>query len=76
MIEFLSEHMVMDRRKTKLFFIMLHEGMELGFSVNVDDFMDLFSVPIQKAMDNNTDPMDEIRAFDPENKLGYNDLIV
>jgi hypothetical protein len=36
----------------------------------------MFSEPLQKAIDSNTNPMDEIRAFDPENKLGYNNLIV
>lgn len=45
-------------------------------NVTLDSFIELFSQPIQKSIDNGTDIMDEIRAFDPENKLGYNNLIV
>ena len=44
--------------------------------VLVENFTEMFGEPIQKAMDNGTDPMIEISAFDPENKLGYNNLIV
>lgn len=45
-------------------------------TVLIEKFIEMFSIPLQKAIDSGTEPMDEIRAFDPENKLGYNNLIV
>jgi hypothetical protein len=67
----------MDRRQTRIYFIVVSpDGTEFDGTVMVDKFIELFEIPLQKAIDNNTEPMDEIRAFDPENKLGYNELIV
>lgn len=43
--------------------------------VKVDKFIEMFEIPIQKAINNDTHPMDEIRLFDPDNKIGYNELL-
>jgi hypothetical protein len=76
MIDYLSKILIMDGKKTRLYFLLKQDDMEHTVTVMVDKFIQMFSVPLQKAIDNGTDPMDEIRAFDPENKLGYNNLIV
>lgn len=77
MIEFLANYFIMDRRQSRIYFIVVSpDGTEFDGTVMVDKFIELFSEPLQKCIDNGTDPMDEIRAFDPENKLGYNNLIV
>lgn len=81
MIEFLSSYFIVDRNKTRIYFLNTFidgEGNEMVYDIItlVDNFIEMFEEPIQKAMNGGTDIMDEIRAFDPENKLGYNDLIV
>lgn len=77
MIGFLSSYFIMDRRLTRIYFISRDsEGNDYNITVLVDVFIDMFEEPIQTAMDNGTDIMDEIRKFDPENKLGYNNLLV
>ncbi|MBP1999766.1 hypothetical protein J2Z69_000785 [Paenibacillus shirakamiensis] len=44
-------------------------------TIKIDEFKELFAEPLQKALDQDTNPIDEIRTFDPENKLGYNNLL-
>lgn len=76
MTELINGYFPMDKGSTRIYFIANFEGNEYTVTVFLDKFLEMFSVPVQKAIDNGTDPMDEIRAFDPENKLGYNNLIV
>lgn len=81
MIDFLANYFIMDRRKTRIYYIIETEqddGSIVAFDaiVMVDIFIEMFGVAIQKAIDNGTDVMEEIREFDPENKWGYNNLIV
>lgn len=80
MINFLSGYFIMDRRKTRLYFnnITQINGQPYYYDiiVLVEDFIGLFEVPIKLAMENGTDIMAEIRTFDPENKKGYNNLII
>lgn len=82
-LNFIKEQLIMDNLQSRVYFLIevAKEG-ESGKSIYadiisyIDDFWSLFSEPIIKAKENNTLIMDEIRAFDPENKLGYNNLIV
>lgn len=77
MKKILLKHFIMDRNRTRIYFQNYTEdGTMYDIIVLTEKFIQMFSAPLQKAMDNGTDPMDEIRAFDPENKLGYNNLIV
>lgn len=76
MIDYLTKKLVTDRKGTRLFFTSIENDQEFTITVSLEYFVELFSEPLQKAIDNDTDPMDEIRAFDPDNKLGYNNLIV
>lgn len=72
----MSEYFMMDRNKTRIYFQnYTNNGDIYDIIVLVENFIDMFGKAIQKAMDNNTDIMEEIRLFDPENNLGYNDLI-
>lgn len=81
MIEFLSSYFIMDRRKTRIYFVTVFhtpegEDVEYDLITKVKNFILLFEEQIQLAMDNGNDIMDEIRKYDPENKYGYNNLIV
>lgn len=77
MIDYICNYFIVDRRKTRIYFVAINNiGTEYTVVTLIDDFIELFNEPIQKAMENGTDLMDEIRSFDPENKRGYNNLIV
>jgi capsule polysaccharide export protein KpsE/RkpR len=81
MIDFLESNFIMDRSRTRIYFKGTYQennGVENIYDIitPVDRFIEMFAEPIQKAMDSGTDIMDEIKAFDPENKLGYNDVII
>lgn len=83
MIDFLYRHFNIEEligEETILFVAKVKQAdgriTDQACGCTIINFINMFSVPLQKAIDNGTDPMDEIRAFDPENKLGYNNLIV
>lgn len=83
MLEFLKKHFrtLQEYGKECVVFNAVHKEMDdekisYIITVAIDDFIKMFNDPIQKAINNGTDLMEEIRAFDPENKLGYNTLIV
>ena len=44
-------------------------------SVEMDAFIDFFGEVIQTALDNGEDVIQAIKDSDPNNELGYNDII-
>ena len=43
--------------------------------IYIDKFIGFFGAAIQKALDNNFDVIQAIKESDPNNELGYNDII-
>jgi hypothetical protein len=81
MLDFISTYFIMDRRKTRIYFIG-HAEDDKGNVVEYDiisdaiPFVKIKLIPITKSMKNGTDLMNEIRLHDPENQHGFNNLIL
>jgi len=63
-------------------FVLSREGDGVVFDktpyvieTKISDFSIMFGEVIQKALDDGVDPKQAIRDSDPENKIGYNDLL-
>jgi hypothetical protein len=81
MLDFLSSYFIVDRRQTRIYFTntyLNNEGETVYYDiiVPIETFISMFEEQIKSAMENGTDLMDEIKTCDPENKLGYNNLIL
>ncbi|WP_059043927.1 hypothetical protein [Paenibacillus rubinfantis] len=74
MYDYVNTHFNTDRQGVSIIFYS-PENETITIAVRIETFIEMFSQPLQLAMENGTDPMEEIKKFDPENTLGYNNLI-
>lgn len=69
--EWLIEHFLFDRKREEILFN--KEFYVIG--VKLDTFLEMFGDEIQRALDNGGDVRQSIKDSDPDNELGYNNLI-
>lgn len=75
MDDLIKDYFNVDKKFTTIVFY-TPENEEIIIYVRITEFKEMFSDPLQNAVNNGTDPMEEIRLFDPNNTRGYNNLIV
>lgn len=75
--DWILENLIFDRKKEEIVFNLeddIFGGIVIG--VKMTTFIDMFGGAIHQALLDGLDVKQAIRDGDPDNELGYNDLIV
>lgn len=80
LVEFIGQHFLVIQDDVLFATYFKNESNEIVGVGNVrcplDKFIFMFEAPLSMSLEKGTSPIEEIRIFDPDNKFGYNDLIV
>ncbi|WP_036127319.1 hypothetical protein [Lysinibacillus sphaericus] len=75
--EWIQENLIFDRKKEEIVFNSeddIFGGIVIG--VKMTTFIDMFGEAIQQALLDGLDVKQAIRDSDPDNELGYNNLLI